>query len=94
MARMIAVFEVNDYTAWKARFDSDPVGRDETAIGYEISRSTQNPRQILLSIEFENTDSAEALLERLANEPPPPDADEMTVTVPPTVFETIDSSAP
>jgi hypothetical protein len=92
MSRIVALFEISDYNAWKARFDSDPVGRDEIALGYVISRNTANPQQILLEIEFASPGEAGALLDRLAHQPPPAEPNEMEVMVPPTIFEILDRS--
>ena len=72
MAQMVALFEIDDYDAWKQRFDLDPVGRDEAATRHAILRNVDNPKEVLLTIEFATIDDARALLERLIASPPPP----------------------
>ena len=87
---MVALFEINDYSSWKERFDLDPVGRGTAATGYTISRSLDNPGEILLEIEFGSADDARAVLHELANSPAPPVHERMTVMVAPTLFEVIE----
>jgi hypothetical protein len=89
---MVALFEIDDFEAWKKRFDSDPVGREEAATGHRILRSLDNPREVLLTIEFSSEEAARALLARLATAPPPPEGENMTVKLPPTIFAVDDSN--
>jgi hypothetical protein len=92
MARMIAVFGIGDYDAWKQRFDADPVGRDELATGYSISRGVGDPSEVLLMIEFASVADGEALLERLASAPLSPAEEEMSVKVFPTIYEIVEGA--
>lgn len=54
---------VSDYDAWKAVFDSDPVGREKSGLRrYQISRVVGDPNHVLIDVEFDSSDKAEALL--------------------------------
>jgi hypothetical protein len=91
---MVALFEIDDYEAWKQRFDSDPVGREEAATGHSIFRNVDNPKEVLLTIEFPSVAEARALLERLIASPPPPQEEGMTLKLQPTIFEHVDGAKP
>jgi hypothetical protein len=94
MAQIIALFEIDDYDAWKQRFDLDPAGRGDTATGHSILRNVDNPKEVLLTIAFPTVDDAKALLERLIASPPPPPEEGMTLKLQPTIFELVDDSEP
>jgi len=52
-----------DYDAWKEAFDSDPVGRERSHVRrYQIFRPVDDPRYVLIDIEFDTPGEAEALL--------------------------------
>jgi hypothetical protein len=85
MAQMIALFEIDDFDSWKERFDADPVGRQELATGHSIQRNVDDPREVLLTIDFASVADAKALFERLASSPPAPEG--MVVKFAPTIFE-------
>ncbi len=54
---------VMDYDAWKEAFDSDPVGRERSHVRrYQIFRPVDDPRYVLIDIEFDTPGEAEALL--------------------------------
>ncbi len=66
MARLHAEFTVGDYGQWKAMFDNDPAGRQAGGVrSYQISRGVQEPNHVLLDMEFDDSATAEAFLERL-----------------------------
>jgi hypothetical protein len=93
VAQMVVLFEVDDYGAWRQRFDSDAVGRELAATGHSILRNVDNPKEVLLVIEFSSEADAEALLGRLAASLPPPKEENMVLRVPPTIFELADSQS-
>jgi len=54
---------VLDYGAWKAAFDSDPVGRESSGVRrYQVLRAIDDPNYVLIDLEFDTPDQAEALL--------------------------------
>ncbi len=57
---------VPDYDAWKAAFDSDPVGREEGGVRrYRISRPIDDPNRVFVALEFDGSGEAEAFREKL-----------------------------
>ena len=90
MAFMLAVFDVGDYDAWKERFDSDPVGRKETAKGHRVFRAVDDPNKVFIGLEFESADDAKAFREKLLGSGA---LDSITVVQEPTVVETADEQA-
>jgi len=57
---------VPDYGAWKAAFDSDPVGRQESGVRrYQVSRATDDANYVLIDLEFDTPTQAAALLTRM-----------------------------
>ncbi len=54
---------VPDFAAWKAAFDSDPVGRQKSGVlRYRILRPVDNPNYAIIDLEFGSVGQAEALL--------------------------------
>lgn len=54
---------VPDYAAWKAAFDSDPVGRQTSGVRrYQVLRAIEDPNYIMIDLEFDTAAEAEALL--------------------------------
>ena len=52
---------VRDYDAWKKAFDSDPVGRERGGVRrYRVFRPTDDPNYIIVELEFDTSDEAEA----------------------------------
>jgi hypothetical protein len=89
MAFMLTQFEVDDYDAWKERFDSDPAGRAQSAKNYVISRGVDDPSQVFVRLEFGSAEEAAAFRERLMESGA---LDRLTVKMPPTVVEVADSA--
>jgi hypothetical protein len=57
---------VPDFDAWKAAFDSDPVGREEGGVRrYRISRPIDDPNLVFVALEFDGSDEAEAFRGKL-----------------------------
>jgi hypothetical protein len=53
---------VADYDAWKAAFDSDPIGRERSGVRrYRIMRTTDDPSHIMIDLEFDSLGEAEAV---------------------------------
>jgi len=52
---------VRDYDTWKRAFDSDPVGREPGGVRrYRVSRPMDDPSYIVVELEFDELDKAEA----------------------------------
>jgi hypothetical protein len=52
---------VSDFDAWKNVFDSDPVGRKQQGVRrYRILRQVDDPGYVLIDLEFDSADEAEA----------------------------------
>lgn len=59
---------ISDYGTWKAAFDRDPVDRSGSGVRrYAIHRPVDDAHYILLDLEFDTADDAEALLAKLHN---------------------------
>lgn len=57
---------VRDYESWKAAFDSDPVGREEGGVrSYRILRPADDPRFVIVDLEFATIEEAEAFRRKL-----------------------------
>lgn len=54
---------VPDFEGWKRAFHSDPVGREQSGVRrYQILRSLDDPNYVMIDLEFDTKDQAEALL--------------------------------
>jgi hypothetical protein len=52
---------VRDFDAWKATFDSDPIGREQGGVRrYRIMRPHDDPQFVMVDLEFETRDEAYA----------------------------------
>ena len=57
---------VRDFDAWRRAFDRDPVGRAEGGVrSYRILRDTNDPNFVVIHLDFETLDEAEAFRARL-----------------------------
>jgi hypothetical protein len=53
---------VPDFDAWKAAFDRDPVHRERSGVRrYRILRPVDDPRYVLVDLEFDTLSEAEAM---------------------------------
>lgn len=54
---------VQNYDAWKAAFDSDPVGRQKSGVRrYRILRPVDNSNYAIIDLEFDSLGEAQSLL--------------------------------
>ena len=54
---------VPNFDGWKQAFDSDPVGREKSGVRrYQISRAIDDPNYVMIDLEFDTAQQAEALL--------------------------------
>jgi hypothetical protein len=57
---------VPNYDIWKQAFDSDPVGREKMGVRrYRVSRPLDDPQYVIIELEFDTQDQAEALLDAM-----------------------------
>ena len=84
MTYMLTRIQVDDYEAWKPMFDSDPPGARKAAKGHRILRSTEEPNELFLQVEFASLEEADAARERLLASGV---LDRVTVKAGPTVAE-------
>jgi hypothetical protein len=88
MAFLIGVFE-GDFDAWKAQFDSDPLGREQAAKGHTLLRGVDNPNEIFVRIEFGSAEEASTFRDKVLGSDV---LQRVTVKVPPTVTELADKA--
>jgi hypothetical protein len=54
---------VPDFDGWKKAFDSDPVGREKSGVRrYQVLRPIDNANYVMIDLEFDTANQAEALL--------------------------------
>lgn len=59
---------VPNFEGWKKAFDSDPVDRKASGVRrYKISRKVDEPDYILIDLEFDNLNDADACHAKLRN---------------------------
>jgi hypothetical protein len=88
MAFLVGVFE-GDFDAFKQRFDSDPLGREQAAKGHTILRGVDNPNEIFVRIEFASAEEAKSFGEKVRGSNV---LQNVTVKVPPTATEMADQA--
>jgi len=65
MSFMLTRIHVQDYEAWKSRFDTDPPGARSRAKAHRILRSADDPNDVYIQVEFATPEDAVAARERL-----------------------------
>jgi hypothetical protein len=57
---------VPDFNRWRLAFDSDPADRKGSGVrGYQILRLCENPNHVMIDLEFDDVDHANAFLEKM-----------------------------
>ena len=82
-AFVVGVFE-GDYDAYKATFDSDPLGRKQVAKGHTLLRGVDNPSEVFVRIEFDSAEDAKAFAEKVRGSDV---LQNLSVKIPPTAVE-------
>jgi hypothetical protein len=55
-----------DFETWRRAFDRDPVGREASGVrGYRIFRPADDPKYVLVDLDFDGPAEARAFLEKL-----------------------------
>jgi hypothetical protein len=58
--------KVRDFDRWRQAFDSDPVGRERGGVRrYQILQAADDPNFVVIELEFDSQDQAEAFGDRL-----------------------------
>ncbi len=65
MTFIMTRIDVGEYEAWKPLFDRDAPRARESATGYRLFRSVDNPGEVFIQIEFASTEDARVARERL-----------------------------
>jgi hypothetical protein len=65
MTYMLTRIDVGDYDAWKQMFDKDVPRARESASGWRIFRSVENPNEVFIQVEFSSAEDAATGRERL-----------------------------
>jgi hypothetical protein len=57
---------IQNFEAWKKAFDGDPIGREKKGVKrYRVCRPADDPRMVIVDLEFDNLKDAEFALEAL-----------------------------
>ena len=65
MAVMLTRVVVGDYDTWKPMFDQDAPNARGAALGHRLFRSTDNPGEVFVQVEFDSLEEAKTARERL-----------------------------
>ncbi len=66
MAQVLIQHTVGDFAAWKEMFDSDPLDRRGSGVRrYTVLRSASDPNQVVIDLELDTVEQAEAMRARL-----------------------------
>ncbi len=65
MAFILTRIDVGDYEAWKPMFDQDTPRARESALGYRLFRSVENPNEVFVEVEFATPEDAQVARARL-----------------------------
>jgi hypothetical protein len=88
-AALVSVFDTGGYEAFKELFDSDPVGRKQTAVGHRVMRSVDDPDRVFVRTDFRSVEDAREFRERLMSSGA---LENVTVVQEPTVVELADEA--
>ena len=54
---------IRDFDLWRAAFERDPVGRQQNGVrAYRVFRPTDDPRAVIIDLDFERPGEAETFL--------------------------------
>jgi hypothetical protein len=60
--------QIPNYDGWKKAFDNDPIDRKKSGVKrYRVYRPADNPNYVIIDLEFDNPDNAQATLNALKN---------------------------
>jgi hypothetical protein len=58
MAFIMTRLQVGDYDVFKPMFDQDKPGTRDTATGYKLYRSIEDPNEVFIQVEFASAEDA------------------------------------
>ena len=57
---------IRDFDSWKAAFDSDPIGRQQSGVRrHRVLRPIDDPNYVMIDLDFDSSSEAEAFLAAL-----------------------------
>ena len=60
--------KVADFDGWKKAFDNDPINRKKSGVKrYRVCRPTDDPKYVIIDLEFDSLHDAQATLAALRN---------------------------
>ena len=65
MAFIMTRLQVGDYDVFKPMFDKDSPGVRQTASGYRLFRSVEDPNEVFIQVEFDSAEDANAGRDKL-----------------------------
>ncbi len=89
MPFMLTRIEVDDFDAWKPRFDAARETIRGRAKGHRIMRSVEDPHEVFIQVEFATAEEAVAARRRLLDGTPPG----VTIKNGPTITEPVEQVA-
>lgn len=58
--------QIRDFDSWKAAFDSDPAGREQSGVRrHRILRPIDDPNYVMIELDFDSSSEAETFLAAL-----------------------------
>ncbi len=58
--------QIRDFDSWKAAFDRDPVGRQQSGVRrHRVLRPIDDPNYVMIDLDFDSSSEAEAFLAAL-----------------------------
>ena len=66
MPTLMIEHPIRDFETWRAAFERDPVGRQKSGVRrYRVFRPVDDPKYVIIDLDFEAAGEAEAFLESL-----------------------------
>lgn len=60
--------QIREFDTWKAAFDSDPAGRQQSGVRrYRVLRPIDDPNYIIIDLDFDGSSEAQAFLAAMRN---------------------------
>jgi hypothetical protein len=57
---------IRDFASWKAAFDRDPIGREQSGVRrYQVLRPIDDPNYVMIDLDFDTSSAAQAVLAAL-----------------------------
>jgi hypothetical protein len=57
---------IHEFATWKAAFDRDPAGRQQSGVrGYRVARPVDDPAYVMIDLDFETAGEADQFLTKM-----------------------------